>query len=440
MPTTIFRRCLVGLVAVIAFSGFIALAQKQGDRKKATSADQLGTVKAETDLVTVPVLATDSTDSYVSDLRREEFSIVEEGVKQNIALFAGIREPFHVVLVVDTGLSLNPEDLRRVKMAAHEFLEQLGGGDRISVISFNDTVKEGCFFSGDHDLLRKAINSMPAGGGTKVYDAMAFALNTLKRANTKRNVIVLLTDGVDWHSDASTFEQSIQDLQGSGALVYAIRYNNRSQVETMLRKQKVTDFDAVFGAGGIGSVDTATVPAGTDDSTQTVNPQSRTIPNRLPVPPIGRGRYPDGPVPNGREIPGTGGPSRDPDMRRSPNPRDYPDNSRPGSGAPTVPPDAGRRPTAEAAPTLDGAYNRADQYLKELSDASGGELHRTDKVTDFPDIFQRIASDLRNQYLLGYYPTNAARDGNFHKIKVLTTRKDVVIRARPGYRASSGKP
>jgi hypothetical protein len=42
---------------------------------------------------------------------------------------------------------------------------------------------------------------------------------------------------------------------------------------------------------------------------------------------------------------------------------------------------------------------------------------------------------LRTQYLLGYYPTNRAKDGGYRKIQVKTSRKDVAIRARPGYRA-----
>jgi Ca-activated chloride channel homolog len=56
-----------------------------------------------------------------------------------------------------------------------------------------------------------------------------------------------------------------------------------------------------------------------------------------------------------------------------------------------------------------------------------------------PDAFARIAGELRNQYLLGYYPTNGGRDGKYRKIQVKTSRKDAVIRARPGYRAGDGK-
>ncbi|MGH9800129.1 MAG: hypothetical protein ACRD82_07175, partial [Blastocatellia bacterium] len=262
---------------------------------------------------------------------------------------------------------------------------------------------------------------------------------------SKRNAIVILTDGVDWHSDSSTFEGNILDLEESGVLVYPIRYNNRSQVEAMLRKQKTTDFDAVFGVGGIGGITPATVPVETRGQTQKPQkPEQAGQPGKdapyklpVPVPPIGRGRYPDKRNPDGKDIPSPDEPSRQPDMRRPPDPHDYPDKTQPASDKPAVPTASGRLPTIGTGVTLDNAYNRADQYLKALADATGGELHRTEKVTDLPDIFQRIVSDLRNQYLLGYYPTNAARDGKYRKIKVQALRKDVVIRARPGYRPKS---
>jgi Ca-activated chloride channel family protein len=52
-----------------------------------------------------------------------------------------------------------------------------------------------------------------------------------------------------------------------------------------------------------------------------------------------------------------------------------------------------------------------------------------------PLAFSQIADELRTQYSLGYYPTNTARDGKFRKIRLRTTRKNVSVRARPGYRA-----
>jgi hypothetical protein len=49
-----------------------------------------------------------------------------------------------------------------------------------------------------------------------------------------------------------------------------------------------------------------------------------------------------------------------------------------------------------------------------------------------PQAFRQIAEELGTQYSLGYYPTNAARDGKYRKVRVRTTRKDVALRTRPG--------
>jgi VWFA-related protein len=84
------------------------------------------------------------------------------------------------------------------------------------------------------------------------------------------------------------------------------------------------------------------------------------------------------------------------------------------------------------------AYATADAYLRELAQITGGHLHRADTLIDLPAVFGKIADELRTQYSIGYYPTNKARDGKFRKLKVKTARKNVAIRARPGYRAPSG--
>ena len=87
---------------------------------------------------------------------------------------------------------------------------------------------------------------------------------------------------------------------------------------------------------------------------------------------------------------------------------------------------------------LDNLYLMADSYLHDLADRSGGQLYRADTVASLPQAFASIAAELRTQYLLGYYPANKNQDGAYRKIQVKTSRKDVAVRARPGYRAKSG--
>src|SRR6266513_1937591 len=63
------------------------------------------TLKIDTDLVTVPVIATNTGGLYVTDLRKEDFTIAEDGVPQEIAFFGKVAAPFHVVLMLDTSSS-----------------------------------------------------------------------------------------------------------------------------------------------------------------------------------------------------------------------------------------------------------------------------------------------------------------------------------------------
>jgi VWFA-related protein len=87
---------------------------------------------------------------------------------------------------------------------------------------------------------------------------------------------------------------------------------------------------------------------------------------------------------------------------------------------------------------LDQLYLMADSYLMELATRSGGRIARADTVSSLPEVFKNIAAELRTQYSLGYYPAKTAHDGSYRKIQVKTTRKEVAIRAKPGYRAPSG--
>jgi Ca-activated chloride channel family protein len=88
---------------------------------------------------------------------------------------------------------------------------------------------------------------------------------------------------------------------------------------------------------------------------------------------------------------------------------------------------------------LDMAYLTADSYLKTLADKSGGKLLRADTLGSLPDAFAKIAAELRTQYSLGYYPIKKERDERYRKINVTSSRKDVVIRARPGYLATNAR-
>ena len=230
-------------------------------------------------------------------------------------------------------------------------------------------------------------------------------------------------------------------LDEEGIVFYPIRYDTRATTERLAREQSeqvtpsLPTIDVIRKPPPSGTT-APTFPGG--DGVPTNGSERKTGPLGLPLPEeimrrrrdAERDRYPNpgrGPAPTGDpgEIP--------PERRDKTIPRV------PGSKPPTQPVPASRPQDESIKGMLDMAYLTADSYLKALAEKSGGRLLRADTIGSLPDAFGQIAAELRTQYMLGYYPLNKERDERYRKIKVETTRKNAVIRSRPGYLATQAR-
>ena len=441
---SIFLVVALALTAVFAQSKPSNQKPQQQPQPEATPPNEpedIETLKTDTDLVTIPLIATSRDGLYITDLRQEEFTIAEDGVAQQVAFFGKVAAPFHVVLMLDTSSSTK-DHLRQIQNAAFTFVQQLQSVDRVKIISFDDKVQELNEFTADRDVLRNAINSTRPGEGTKVYDAFEIAMNTLRKIRG-RKAIVMFSDGMDWYSDKATFEGNVRYLDEEGVVVYPIRYDTRATTEKLAREQagqstpSLPTIETIRKPPPSGTT-APTFPGG--DGVPTSGTPRKTGPFGLPLPDEimrrrrdeERNRYPD--------------PTRDPAPTGAPGdiPPDQRDRDKsvpriPGSGPTGAPVPTSRSEDASIKGMLDMAYLTADSYLKALADKSGGRLLRADTLASLPDAFAQIAAELRTQYMLGYYPLNKERDDRYRKIKVETSRKNVVIRARPGYIATAAR-
>ena len=85
-------------------------------------------------------------------------------------------------------------------------------------------------------------------------------------------------------------------------------------------------------------------------------------------------------------------------------------------------------------------YNLARKEMNELARASGGKNFPAADLTDARRAFAQVAQEIGTQYSLGYYPSNAARDGKFRQIRVEVrgVQTGTQVRAREGYVAPKG--
>ncbi len=67
---------------------------------------------------------------------------------------------------------------------------------------------------------------------------------------------------------------------------------------------------------------------------------------------------------------------------------------------------------------LSSAEISGPKLLSEIASQTGGRAFAATLSSDLPAVAARIAIELRNQYVLGYYPKDQARDGKYHKVEV----------------------
>ncbi|HEY8412554.1 MAG TPA: VWA domain-containing protein [Pyrinomonadaceae bacterium] len=187
-------------------------------------------IRVKTTLVNSPVLVIGRDGKFVPALRREDFEIFEDGVKQEIAYFAPVDNPFTVALLIDTSRSAL-FDLQDIRDAAIAFVDQMRPNDRALVIAFSNDVTVIAEPTSDHEALRKAITGIRPGGNTRVYDAINFALTQQLSRIEGRTALVVFTDGVDNDSRTATLASALQQAARTETLIYPVQFSTYDYIK-----------------------------------------------------------------------------------------------------------------------------------------------------------------------------------------------------------------
>jgi VWFA-related protein len=81
-------------------------------------------------------------------------------------------------------------------------------------------------------------------------------------------------------------------------------------------------------------------------------------------------------------------------------------------------------------------YGGGESDLKKMSEQTGGRVFTVDRKHTLQDVFKELQDEMRNQYAIGYTPSNGTRDGKFRRIEIKVADKDDVVQARRGYYAT----
>lgn len=208
-------------------------------------------IRVETNLTNIFFTAAYSNKRFVSNLKKEDIRVLEDGQPQEVFTFQQNTDlPLSIAILIDTSQS-EERTLPDEKAAARAFLETVmrPTKDEAAVVSFTGDVTLEQGFTGNLDRLRRAIDRVefvpPSGyigggvvvpttppisdqnqmmaGSTALWDAVWASSNELlsDSAENTRRAIILLTDGVDTISQVKMHE-AIERALKADALIYAI--------------------------------------------------------------------------------------------------------------------------------------------------------------------------------------------------------------------------
>jgi Ca-activated chloride channel family protein len=311
----LLRRAVACLVAAVVAGSLVGAAQNPAASKPELT--------LQTRLVTCDVSLQDDSGRYVAGLERGAFTVLEDGVPQEIAFFSTGDEPITIGIVLDVSGSMEKWFAGAVE-ALEQFADTCAPGDEFFVITFADRPALVCDFTRDAKTAFSSLVLAAPKGDTSLVDAAMLGLEKARRGAHRRHALLIISDGQDNNSRYS-FEELRDVAAEADTLVYSIG------IVDMFRR----------GPGGAMQYD------------------------------------PDARLSSGRNL------------------------------------------------------------LKAISESSGGRAFHPGSVDALREACIDIALELRSQYRIGYYPTDASRDARFRRIRVAVAQgpreKRYRVRARKGY-------
>jgi VWFA-related protein len=164
----------------------------------------------------------DDKQRIVTNLTRDDFTVLEDGKPQKIISFRHEDIPVSMGILIDNSGSMR-EKRNKVNQAALNLVRSSNPQDEVFIVNFNDEYYLDQDFTNNLLKLKEALEKIDARGGTALYDALVASAEHLKRfARLEKKVLFVVTDGED-NASNETLEQAVKHLQEeNGPSVYAI--------------------------------------------------------------------------------------------------------------------------------------------------------------------------------------------------------------------------
>jgi VWFA-related protein len=345
------------------------MAPKPGQPVQQLSPDVEAKLKVRVALVNMPVTVRDSKGDMVHDLEAKDFRVTDNGVEQKISHFDLGGDPLSVVILIETSSRIDPI-LPEMRKTGILFTQTVMGPEgEAAVVGFNDAVDKLQDFTSDSDSIENGVARLETG------------TSGLKLYDA-------MAVGVEMLS--SRLPQPTADKPGKRRVMLilseTVDAGSEAKLGEVLRKAQLAN--VTIYSVGLSTTRSELKAKPKDTQIQTAPPGIFTLP----------------PPPGTVQTPTT-------EANRN-------------SGVDLL---------GLAVWAVEHVDNKAKDHAMEVaSTATGGAHLSTYKDRSIERAIDEIGGELHSQYTLGYAPADA-NDLGYHEIKVQVDRKNLKVRARPGY-------
>ena len=196
------------------------------------------TIRVNTNRVSVGVTVEGAHRHFIKDLRREDFRIYDNGVRQELTGFLPIEEPAQVVLLVESGpaaLFLRPSLLQ----AAETFLSGISSTDRVAIVSYSRDPMLEMDFTADKTEAGQALMSLNFMNGFAQLNLVSSVTTTLDWLGTLsgKKTIVILSSGVD---DSVSIDPQLLQQKLHASDVHILAVSTAGALRKPIKRKKLS--------------------------------------------------------------------------------------------------------------------------------------------------------------------------------------------------------
>lgn len=175
--------------------------------------------------VTIELQVQDPSGYFLPNIRRENFAVFEDGVRQKVDTVQVEHAPVSVALLLEFGgryHELNKTLGLEVEQIARELLSVVSRGDKVAVFKYDSKLQTVSDFSQDTGSLETAFDHLgtPNISEANFYDALIGALNHTREV-TGRKAVIAVSSGID-NSSQATYQQVLEAAKDSAVPIYSI--------------------------------------------------------------------------------------------------------------------------------------------------------------------------------------------------------------------------